>query len=292
MKYHPDKNPGDKKAEENFKLVSEAYDILKDPQKRQMFDQFGMAGAHAQGPGGPHPFGGFGGFHGETRTSRDDSIHDVFHEFFGDVFGGSQRRKGPFRPKGTDLRYTLSITMEEAALGCQKMINFVRQRNGKEDSARLSISVPAGVKSGQRLKLKGEGDSSPQGGATGDLFVVISIQDHPLFKRVGDDVVMDLPVSYVDAILGADVTVPTLQGKVKLKIAPGTHGGQIYRLKSKGFSSKVKTGDMLIRIIIATPKSLTNKERQLLEQLKATSSSSPLEIEYQEKLELVLKRRQ
>lgn len=304
MKYHPDKNPGNKAAEDSFKEVNEAYDVLSDPKKRQMYDQFGHAGAQQQG--GPNPFrgggfenfGGFGGFDPRSAGAQDQ-YQDMFGDFFGDFFGqtepGGGARRGGFRGqgRGADLRYTLTITLEEAATGTEKRISFVRHRAGKEDTAKLSITVPAGVKSGQRLKLRGEGDSPGGNTKPGDLYVIVNFQDHILFKRKDNDVLMELPVSFVDALLGTSVEVPTLTGKASLNIPPGTHPGQIFRLKGKGFPDigGYAPGDMLVKVVVDVPSSVTDEERQALEKLRKGAAASPQVSEFKEKMKRLLQSR-
>ncbi|MGZ5280403.1 MAG: DnaJ C-terminal domain-containing protein [Pseudobdellovibrionaceae bacterium] len=295
MKYHPDKNPNDKKAEDQFKELSEAYEILSDEKKREMYDQFGFAGSGAgyagAGAGGP----GFGGF--QQGFGSSDDFQDIFGDMFGDVFGG---RAGPggFRQsrrqqRGADLRYTLTISFEESALGTEKTVSFMRHRNGREETARLSVKVPAGVKPGQRLKLSSEGDGAPQGGASGDLYVIIQIQEHPMFRREEDDVLLDAPVSFTDAILGGEIEVPTLTGRVALKIHPGSHSGQVFRLKGKGFpkSGGFGAGDMRVRILIDTPSHLTGKQKELVQELAKSSSETPQVKEFKEKMAQILKGR-
>lgn len=310
MQYHPDKNPGDKKAEERFKEINEAYETLSDPQKRQMYDQFGHMGAQggfrpgqnpfegfARGAGGAGGFaGGFGGF--GPGGPGQENFQDIFGDIFGDFFQGRARPggpgtgpRGPSRNRGADLRYTLNISFEEAAAGTEKTISFIRQRGGKEETAKLAVTVPAGVKAGQRLKLRGEGDAPPAGGNTGDLYVIINIQDHPLFKRVENDVHMDLPLSFLDAVTGTSVEIPTLTGKASLKIPPGTPSGQIFRLKGKGFSSvgSAGGGDMLVRIVIDVPRDLTDEQREQLKKFSAALKPSPLVKAYQEKVDRIIK---
>jgi molecular chaperone DnaJ len=315
MQLHPDKNPGDKKAEEKFKEVNEAYETLSDPEKRQMFDQFGHAGAQAgfrPGGGGAGPFGGgfggAGGFSGAGGQGQNpENMQDIFGDIFSDFFsgrtrgsGGPERGAGPggagrgqTRGRGADLRYTLGISFEEAAAGTEKTISFIRQRAGKEETARLQVTVPAGVKPGQRLKLRGEGDASAAGasGGTGDLYVIINIQDHSLFKRVENDIHMDLPLGFADAIAGTTADIPTLTGKASLKIPAGTPSGQLFRLKGKGFASVngPGAGDMLVRIVIDVPKELTDEQRELLKKFSASLKPSPLVKAYQEKVERILK---
>jgi molecular chaperone DnaJ len=295
MKYHPDKNPNDKKAEDQFKELSEAYEILSDDKKREMYDQFGFAGSGAgyagAGAGGP----GFGGF--QQGFGSSDDFQDIFGDMFGDVFGGRAGpggfRQGRRQQRGADLRYTLTVSFEESALGTEKTVSFMRHRNGREDTARLSVKVPAGVKPGQRLKLTGEGDGAPQGGASGDLYVIIQIQEHPMFRREEDDVLLDAPVSFTDAILGGEIEVPTLTGRVALKIHPGSHSGQVFRLKGKGFpkAGGFGAGDMRVRILIDTPSHLTGKQKELVQELAKSGSETPQVKEFKEKMAQILKGR-
>lgn len=308
MKFHPDKNAGDKSAEEKFKEVNEAYDTLSDPKKRQLYDQFGHAGPQA-GPGGPGygPFqggfaGGFGGQGFDPRQAGNEGFQDMFGDLFGEFFGAEQgagnRRRGGFRTappeRGADLRYTLTVTLEEAATGCEKRISFVRRRNGREDTAKLSITVPAGVKSGQRLKLRGEGDGSAGANSKpGDLYVIVNFQDHLLFKRKDNDILMELPISFVDALLGTSVEVPTLTGKASLTIPSGTHPGQIFRLKGKGFPDigGYAPGDMLVKIVVDVPNGLNVEEKQAVEKLRKVSANSPMVNDFKEKMKRLLQSR-
>ncbi len=297
MQYHPDKNPGDKKAEEKFKEFSEAYEILSDPKKREMYDQFGHAGAQSGFGGAGGPFGsagGFGGFSGGGAGQGQDPFQDIFGDVFSEIFGARGYSGGPGagtggprrrQQKGSDLRYTLNIAFEESALGIEKVISFVRQRNGKDETAKLAVNVPAGVKEDQRLKLAGEGDGPAGGGAAGDLYVIIKIQEHPLFKRQENDILMDLPVTYTDAILGTSVEIPTLSGKAVIRIPPGTHTGQTFRLKGKGFPKVggFSAGDMMVRLIVDTPEKISNRQKELLEELSKDGDETPLVKAFKEK---------
>jgi DnaJ-class molecular chaperone len=302
MKFHPDKNPGDKKAEDQFKKITEAYEVLSDTKRREMYDQFGFANAGAgAGPGfgagagfggGARGAGGFGGF-SDTGGAGPD-FQDIFGDIFGEVFGGPKGFRGQKRQqKGADLRYTLNISFEEAATGAEKTISFIRQRNGREESAKLSVKVPAGVKQGQRLKLTNEGDSPVPGGAPGDLYVIIHLAEHSLFKREEEDVVLELPISYVDAILGTQVEVPTLTSKVSLKVPAGTHSGQVLRLKGKGFpkSGGYGVGDMLVKVMVDTPSSLNSRQKELLEELAKSGQETPMVKSFKEKMQQILRSR-
>ncbi len=289
VKYHPDRNPGDKAAEDKFKEITEAYDVLKDPDKRKMYDQFGSAGAQQRG--GKNPFEDFQNYQGGANQ-------DSFQDFFGDIFNDFFQNKGQAgaqgatqgrtrKKKGADLRYNLNITLEEAARGCEKTVNFIRKRGGKDENAKLSIKVPAGIRSGQRLKLRGEGDGPlAAGGTVGDLFVIINIVDHLIFERQENDVFFELPISFVDAVLGTNVDIPTLTGRATFKISPGTYSGQTYRLRGKGMPivGSNGNGDLLVRILIDVPKLVTPDEARLLEKLKDVAQSGTQIQEFREKL--------
>lgn len=296
MKYHPDKNPGDKAAEDTFKEISEAYEVLRDPKKKQMYDQFGHTGAHAGA--GPNPFDGFGGFGGFSGSAGPESFQDIFGDFFSDMFtgGAAGRAQGGPRAgaaKGADLRYSLSISLEEAATGCEKVITFIRKKGLKEETAKLSITVPSGVKAGQRLKLRGEGDSLGPGSRSGDLYVIINFLPHPLFRRRDNDLLLELPINFVDAVVGTTAEVPTLTGKATLNIPAGTQPAQVFRLKGKGFpdTTGYGAGDMLVKVVIDIPKNLTPEQIRLIKTLNEQVLSSPMVDEYKEKMNQLLKAR-
>ena len=281
MKYHPDKNPDNQQAEDKFKEVTEAYSVLSDTEKRQMYDQFGHAGA-GQGfggggfsggfPGGVHPFGGGQGF----------DPQDIFNDLFGD----QRRSRGPRPRKGSDLRYTLTISLEEAFTGTEKQIAFIRQRKGRDDTARLSVKIPAGVKQDQKLKLSQEGDSGVHGGSNGDLFVLIKIQEHSIFEREEDNLILNLPINFTEAILGTSLEIPTLSGSGKLKIPPGCTSGQVFRLKGKGFAkiNNYGHGDMLIKVMIDVPKELNQEQTDLLKKIQENLQDSPKVADFKEKV--------
>lgn len=313
LQYHPDRNPGDKPAEEKFKEISEAYSVLSDGQKRAQYDQFGHA---AFGDGGAGGFSG-GGF------------EDVFGDIFGEFFGGGQRRR---QSRGDDLRYNLAVKFEEAVSGTEKKIKIPRhgpcetcRGNGAKPGTApqtcptcrgrgqvafqqgffsvsrtcsqcqgqgsiikdpctgcngagrvrsmhtLSVKIPAGVDTGSRLKLRGEGETGPVGGSPGDLYVVIQVESHPIFVRENLDILCDVPISFVQAALGAEIDVPTLDGKVKMKIPGGTQSGKVFRMKGRGVKDVqgYQQGDQHVRVTVETPTHLTAKQKELLKEFAA-----------------------
>ncbi len=289
MQFHPDKNPGDKQSEDKFKEASEAYEVLSDPQSRQTYDQFGQTKTSAANPSyytGPN----FEDFDFETfrgqRPYTTESAYDLFNDLFGDIMNPHKSRRGPVKTRGADLRYNLSVSFEEAARGCEKNIRFVRTRGTKDDSANLLVSVPAGVNSGQRLKLKGEGDSGSHGGLAGDLYVIVTLSEHALFRRQGADVMMDLPISFIDAITGTELEVPTLTGRASVRVPANTHPGQVFRLRGKGFTnvSGGPAGDMLLRVVIDVPVDLTKEQIDAVKELAHIGDSAPLVKEFKNKV--------
>ena len=294
MQYHPDKNPGNKKAEEKFKEITEAYEVLSDNDKRKNYDQFGSAEGNPFSGG--NPFGQGGGFNrsgGGFGGRPGDPFADIFGDLFGDAGGFGGRTKARTQPsRGSDLRYTLSVSLEEVFSGAEKVISFMRQVGPKEEAAKLSVTVPGGVKEGQRLKLTGEGDK-PTNQAPGDLYVIIDVQDHLLFKREEHDVKLDLPINYTEAILGTEKEIPTLSGKAQIKVPAGTHSGQVLRLKSKGFPKLggLGHGDMLIQILVDTPSKINSRQKEIIEELQKYNDETPLVKSYKEKLDSVLKNR-
>ncbi len=318
LQYHPDRNKAPD-AGERFKEINEAYEVLSDGQKRQMYDRYGHAATEAgfgQGAAGS-PFSGFG------------DISDIFDEFFG---GGRSAQRGP--AKGADLRYDLEITFQEAVFGTEKEIEVTRlepcpqchgsgaepgtspircpQCNGTGEVRRaqqtilgqfvsvttcprcngereivtspctrcrgqkrvpatrkLSLTIPAGVDDGTRIRLNGEGEAGDRGGPAGSLFVFLHVKAHPIFRRAEHDILLDLPVNIVQATLGAEVEVPTLEGPTRLKVPAGTQHGAVFRLRGKG-APVLRTnrrGDQVISIRVVVPEKLTDKQRKLLQEL-------------------------
>jgi molecular chaperone DnaJ len=320
MKYHPDRNTGDAGAEAKFKEVKQAYDVLTDAKKRSAYDQFGHAGVES-GPGG---FGGPGDFGGSG------SFQDIFGDVFGDIFGGRGARRGG---RGADLRYDLSLTLEEAVAGkdakiripilveCQfcggsgakpgtkpktcptcsgagqvrmqqgffsiqqtcpqcrgkgQMIEescpHCRGRGRLQEEKTLSVKVPPGVDTGDRIRLAGEGERGEHGGGAGDLYVQVQVQEHAIFTREDSHLYCEVPIGFVVAALGGEMEVPTLDGKVTLKIPPGTQTAKMFRIRGKGVKPVRDSvvGDLICRVLVETPVHLTERQRELLREFDAS----------------------
>ena len=316
MKYHPDRNPGDKEAEDRFKEAKEAYEILTDPQRRAAYDQFGHAGVDPSA----------GGARGGANFS------DIFEDIFGDIFGGGGRG-GNRVYRGADLQYNLELTLEEAVFGTEVKIRVptlvecaacngsgaeegttpetcgtcggvgqVRMQQGffsvqqtcprchgtgkvitdpchachgqgrVEEHKTLSVKVPAGVDSGDRIRLSGEGEAGINGGPPGDLYVQIHVKPHNLFTRKGNDLLCEVPISFAAAALGGDLEIPTLDGRVNLKIPEETQSGRLFRLRGKGVKSVHggAQGDLICRVNVETPVKLTRRQKELLRELDET----------------------
>ena len=266
LKYHPDKNPGDKKAEEKFKEITEAYAVLSDADKRKQYDQFGEAGFHQR--------------YSQEDIFRNFDVGDIFREFgFGtdDIFsqlfggaGGGRVRTGGFggRPravKGQDYVMQLSLPLRQAIQGGEKRIDF--RREGRVE--RLQVRIPPGVESGQRLRVSGKGGASPAGGPPGDLFLEISVEKDPAFSREGQDLFVKVQIPFSGACLGTSVDVPTLEGTKRVKVPAGISGGGRIRLKGFGVPSKGGAkGDLYAVVEVAVPAKPTAKQKELLEKLK------------------------
>jgi len=332
LKHHPDRNPGDKTAEEHFKEAAEAYSVLADADKRARYDRFGHAGVAgaAGGTGGVDPtiFADFQDIFG--------GLGDIFG--FGDVFGGGRRRSGPQR--GADLRYDMEIAFEQAAKGAETTIQIPRQEScetchgsgaapgtsattcpqcrgtgqlryqqgfftvartcgqcrgtGKviakpcatcrgqgttEQQRKITVKIPAGIATGQRLRLSGEGEAGTQGGPAGDLYVVIHVAEHEFFQRDGNDLHCEVPLSFATLALGGEITVPGIDGEESIKVPEGTQPGTTFKVKGKGMPdvSGRGHGDLLVTVQGVTPKKLSKEQRKLLEQLAATLPAQKFE---------------
>jgi len=332
-KFHPDVNPGNKRAEERFKEINEAYEVLSDAEKKARYDQFGHAGVDPNFNAGSG-FGGFGGFGG-----MDFDLGDLFGSIFGGGGSSNRNRNGP--RKGERIRAELIITFEEAAFGCDKEVSVMRvepcddcQGTGCKEgttaekcgecggrgtvtaqqrtpfgvmqstaecskcsgkgkiihspcakcrglglvrrSRNIKVSVPAGIDDGQTISIRGQGSAGANGGETGDLYVTITVLRHQVFEREGTSVLMELPVSFVQAALGAEVEVPTLDGKVKYTIPEGTQTGTVFRLRGKGIQNLRGSGrgDQFVTVTVVTPKGLNEGQKELLRQFAATTGDT------------------
>ena len=329
LKFHPDKNPGDKHAEEKFKEVGEAYEALSDPQQRAAYDQYGH---DAFDPRRRAAGGGRGGFHDPFDVFREafggGTVEDLFEQFFGG--GGRRDPTGPQR--GADLRYDLQIEFEEAARGCEKEITVrklescdhchgsgaeagatrktcsacggrgqvvmargifsiaqtcprcegsgrvidkpcrkCRGSGRAEKSSTLPLRIPPGVDTGTRLRSSGNGEAGLRGGPQGDLFVILHVKPHPIFHREGDDLLYEMPVSFVQAALGAELEVPSLDGHVTLRIPPGTQTGTLFRVKGKGVKNVqgYGWGDLHVRVTVEVPAHLNSAQKAKLQEFAA-----------------------
>jgi curved DNA-binding protein len=294
-KYHPDLNQGDKEAESKFKDINEAYEVLKDEEKRKLYDTLGPDwenARHFQNQGGfsGSPFGnmggnmggmGGGGFSGNFNASG-------FSDFFESLFGGGGRGAsyssggfgadpfGGFAPrsrKGQDVDATMQLTLEEAYHGGAKNISL----QGSDGSVRnLEIKVPAGMKNGARIRLAGQGEpGTGQGAKSGDLFLHVALLPHPQFTLDDSDIVYELPVAPWEAVLGTKLRVPTLDGDIELTVPPGSGSSKKFRLRGKGLGSGNKKGDQFVRLAINMPQSLTDEDKELWEKLQDVSTFSP-----------------
>ncbi len=279
-KYHPDVNQ-DAGAEDKFKEVKEAYEVLKDADKRQAYDRFGADWKHGQqfegaGAGG---FGGgaYGGAHAGDQFGGGD-----FSDFFESIFGErhQQGQGSPFgqhqrvRPqRGADLQLKLDITLEEAFNGGSKTIQFARS-TGSSEMKKLKINIPKGVKTGQKIRLAKQGQASPGGGEPGDLLLEMNIQAHRLFRLDDHNVILRLPLTPWEAALGCSVKVPTLAGSVELKIKPGMQSGQRMRLKGKGMPGPPQ-GDQFVEIMIHSPVASNEEDEQFYQDMQARFDFNP-----------------
>ena len=265
--YHPDSNPGDAKAEAKFKEISEAHSVLSDPELRREYDQIRAMGAGARftAPGGHGQAGGFEDiFSGMFNTGgqRTAGAGGSFEDILGGMFGGAGGyRGGP--TKGRDLSATTTLSFQTAIKGDTIKL---QPAGGKP----LTVKIPAGVADGQKIKLRGKGEPSPNGGPPGDLVITVTVRRHPVFERDGPHLRVVVPVTFTEAALGATIEVPTLDGgPVRLKVAPGTPSGRVLRVKGRGVTTSKGTGDLLAEVQVAVPSHLSDEARAGLEAFAA-----------------------
>lgn len=277
-KYHPDVNPGDKTSEEKFKEVSEAYEVLSDKDKRTKYDQYGQyweqmgqPGAGGQPPPGWDSFtfdyGGAGG-QGQPDFGGAEGFSDFFEMLFGTRGRGgggghtTHRRQQHHAPsKGRSIEAEMEVSLEDAFHGAKKSFNF----NGKK----LEVTIPKGVKDGQKIRLAGQGENGAAG--AGDLLITTKVRSHPVYERQGDDLHVDVPVDYTVAGLGGEVQVPTLTGRVTMKVPPKTSGGRVFRLPGQGMPKLKESGrgNLYAKVRVTIPESMDSEEESLLEQIRA-----------------------
>jgi curved DNA-binding protein len=277
LKYHPDKNPDDKQAEEKFKELSEAYEVLKDPEKRKKYDMLGANWKQYQHAGGSNANDWFRNFQGtqhgdsyqftgsfEDIFGRSGGFSDFFNSFFG---GGGQGAESPFgstfrAKKGSDYEAAFRITLEDAFHGNEKEFTI--------DGRKIRIKIRPGIEEGKKLRLKKQGAEAPGGGERGDLYLTIHIDKHPLFERKDNDLYYDLDVDVATAVLGGSKTLSTIDGKkVRVKIPAETDSGTTLRIKGMGMRMPESSarGDLLVRVNIVTPKNITSEEKELYRKL-------------------------
>lgn len=263
--YHPDLNPGDKKAEEQFKLITEAYEVLSDTSKRSRYDQFGSYWQQAGGSG-RSPVGGVEGF------DFDFSRFGNFEEFIDSLLGNFQRAStgapNPTarRARGSDTEMPLELNLEEALSGTRKRL---RTPGGKV----VEVNIPAGVQEGSRVRVAGEGSTGAQ---SGDLFLVIKLKAHDFYTIDGENLLCEIPITPSEAVLGAKIDVPTLEGRVRLTIPAGTSTGKTLRLGGRGLSRRSGgRGDQLVKIRVVVPPAVSESERELYEELGRSESFRP-----------------
>lgn len=266
IKYHPDKNPGDKEAEAKFKEISEAHEVLADKQKRARYDQFGHAGVGGAGGGsGGNPFqnGNFN-FNGQSFNfdfGGGGGLDDILGSIFG--FGGANRRP----TRGADYRTTVTLTFDEAVFGTTKTVSA----DGKD----LKVKIPAGIDDGMSIRLSGKGGAAPKGGTKGDLYVFIRVKPHKHLTREGSIILSEKVISMVDAALGTEVDVETVDGDVRMKIPAGTQSGTPFKLSGHGVPLMRSDGDRgphIVTIIVETPKNLTKRQKEILEEFRETKT--------------------
>jgi molecular chaperone DnaJ len=261
-KHHPDNNPGDAAAEARFKEVSEANSVLSDPEQRRQYDQAREMFARGTFVGDP------GGGAQYVRIDDLGSLGDLFggglFGGLGDLFGAGGRRARSRSQRGGDVEAEVSLSFHEAVQGATRTLTV----QGPDGRRQVTVKVPAGVNDGARIRLRGQGQPGVQGGPAGDLYVRVHAGSHPVFARSGSDLKVRVPISLTEAALGADIAVPTVEGKVTVRVPPGTSSGRTLRVKGKGVATAKGTGDLLVTVEIVVPADLSPEARSLLEQLR------------------------
>jgi curved DNA-binding protein len=295
-KYHPDVNPGDRGAEQKFKEINEAHEVLSDPEKRRKYDQLGANWKqYEQYARGPSP-GGFGGFRVdfEGAGGGGGGFSDFFRTFFGggldldDLFGqapgvggfGGGRRErgargfGPAPEAPRDVSAVVEVSLEEAHRGTTRRLSL-EGRPGES----FEVRIPAGVREGSKVRVSGKGEQS-FGGRAGDLYLEVRIKPHPLYRREGDDLYVDVPVTFAEAALGAEIEVPTLSGRARIRVPAGSQTGRLMRLKGKGMArlkspKGEEAGDLFAKLLVVVPKELQPRELELVKELQTLRSENP-----------------
>ncbi|MFQ5441125.1 MAG: DnaJ C-terminal domain-containing protein [Thermodesulfobacteriota bacterium] len=272
-KYHPDLHPGDKQMEAKFKEINEAYHVLSDSKKRADYDLTGRV-TFEPGMGGGWPPGAGGFDIGDMGFGRMGGFEDLFSEVFGErgARGGRGARRGPQR--GADLEYTMTLDFLKAVKGSEVKITVTRRSGASE---RITIKIPPGVHDGSRVRVAGKGHEGSAGGPPGDLYIITRVKPHPYFKRVGADIYINVPITIKEALLGAEIKVPAIDAATKIKIPPGTQGGQKFRIKGKGVSRARgrARGDQYVVVNISVPRGLSKKSAELIEEFDRTNPYEP-----------------
>jgi molecular chaperone DnaJ len=257
---HPDNNPDDPEAEGRFKEVNEAYDTLSDPEQRKEYDHIREMGYFVGGPGGGQQYVRVEDLLGSGGAG---SPFDLFGGL-GDLFGRTSR--GPRPTSGRDISTDIDLTFHEALGGVTKQIDL--------GGSSVKVKIPKGVSDGTRIRVAGKGEPGSSGGRHGDLYVRVHVADHPIFKRKGKrDLTVTVPITFTEAALGAAIDVPTLDGKTRIRIPPGTQSGQTLRVSGKGIETDKGAGDLMVTVEVAVPKVLTDEQRELLEKLRSQAAA-------------------
>jgi len=277
-KFHPDRNQ-DGSTDKRFKEVTYAYQVLSDPIRRAQYDRFGRVLSDGRDQG---PFG----------VGDEVDLAAVMGTMFRDLFGGRRKRQQGAAPQ--DLRYTVTISLLEAAIGCQKEVEFKRKlrSSGQILSEKLLVRVPPGVDTGQKLKVRGKGATGPQGDRPGDLYVVVNVVEHPYFKRRGTDLFCDLPITYSQSVLGAELAIATLQGPVVVRVPPATQPGAVLTLRGKGIvrikrGHSSAAGDLYVKVLLDMPTTLSEAQKNQLLALDGELAQAPSKLRrlYEDALE-------